>query len=84
MMYKLLFTIFNYFVTPGSYDGADRHFLKVFLETCAPAFRPVLKVNQQVKLHFFLQLFETKVSSRIPKDQFDIRKMVPLFGKEIL
>ena len=83
-LYRFLFTIFNCFVTPDTYDGADRHFLKVFLETCAPALRPVLNVNSQVKLHFFLQLFETRVCDRIPKDQFDIRKMVPLFGKEIL
>ena len=83
-MYRLLFTIFNCFVTPDHYDGADRHFLKVFLETSAPALRSVLQVNSQVKLHFFLQLFETRVTMRIPKDSFDIRKMVPLFGKDIL
>ena len=66
-LYGFLFTIFNCFVTPDTYDGADRHFLKVFLETCAPALRPVLNVNSQVKLHFFLQLFETRVCDRIPK-----------------
>ena len=37
ILYKLFFTIFNAFVAPPTYDGADRHLMKVFLESCQPA-----------------------------------------------
>ena len=37
-LYGLVFVILNSFVATDLYDGADRHFLKIFLETCTPIF----------------------------------------------
>ena len=34
ILFKLFFTIFNAFVSPPTYDGADRHLMKMFLENC--------------------------------------------------
>ena len=35
-------------------------------------------------MSYFLQLFECNVIDRIPKNVFDIRNIVKIFGKEIL
>ena len=44
-LFRLVFTVLNSFVATEFYDGADRHFLKVFLETCTPVFQQLLEVN---------------------------------------
>ena len=78
-LFRLVFTVLNAFVATEFYDGADRHFLKVFLETCTPVFQQLLEVNEGVSLHFFLMLFEVQVTERIPQNTFDLRKLVYAF-----
>ena len=82
ILYKLFFTIFNTFVAPPTYDGADRHLMKVFLESCQPAVQGVLEST--MRGHFLLTIFETRVTEKVPKETFNLRNLATLFGKELL
>ena len=72
-MFQLLFTLFNFFVATDIYDSADRHFMKVFLETCSDCFRGAIVSDKTTPINFFLLEFESMFGKRIPKDSYDIK-----------
>ena len=53
-VFQLLFTIFNFFIASETYDSADRHLMKLFLETCSDCFRGAIGSNKATSLHFFM------------------------------
>ena len=79
-----MFTIFNCFIAPPSYDGADRQFIKIFLETCDDCIRRVLRVGNGVPIHFLIQIFEAQFGEKVPKDRYDISQMAILFGEKLV
>ena len=72
------------------YNSADRYLLKVFLDTCANSFKQLLNMDQtiqdsarllwnsdnQIKVPFFLQVYESHFSTRIEHDKYDIKEYI--------
>jgi hypothetical protein len=79
-----MFTILNTFLNTKEYNSKDRHLLKLFIETVTPSFRELMLLNQNVNLHFFLQIFESEFGERVPKDKYDLKLMSKIFGDELL
>ena len=83
-LHQVMFTILNSFVNSKHYDSKDRHVIKLFLESIQDILHQVLRQKKNIKVGFFLTLFETAFGSRAPRDKYDIRLMTRLFGAEIL
>jgi hypothetical protein len=66
----------------SDYNGADRHMLKVLLETIMPVIHKALNVNEEVDIGFFLTILESKAGTRIKKDKYDIKQLRKLMNAE--
>lgn len=58
--------------------------LKLFIEEVTPTFCEMMKVKEEVGIRYMLQIFEREFGERVPKDNYDIKKMARLFGDELL
>ena len=83
-VFQLLFTIFNFFIASETYDSADRHLMKLFLETCSDCFRGAIGSNKATSLHFFLLEFESMFGKKVPNDKYDIKQMLPMFRDRLV
>ena len=81
-MYAVLFTIFYAFCGSDDYCGQDRFVLKSLLETLHEVLCEALNVEEDVNVGFFLTLVESRITSRIPKDKYNIKALKKLMSKE--